>query len=1020
MESEIVNRILFETSPQQRISEITFSDSSPTKSDLRPDDITSFPSNDNSDQCKSYYTENINDTCTSEVWIITGQCVHSQKNDIKIESPSQKYLNQVGLMIDLYLHNKDYEFLENILGQLTCNESWGRDKQINMISKYMFILIQSYFKEIKNMSFDESTSKGQDLSDKTASVLVQSDQVKNRQKLPDIKNLTMTIDVSNDHKLDNFYTIHDAKQKVNRANLNITPSLMLKRCVYWIIRLKHCMENAELINDIKDIKLEMPFYDELYKQIDISKIDHIISMLLNNVPNYSKWASLKLLSLDIIDHLLSVPVLEVRKLIMLYNDGDFTLHYIEKKLEYEIRNSSNKNKDLDVETQEKLKINAFELLYVFEDFILTSYKRKFLHYSHMMESYGSKNENTLRRVNSGLISFSRNSNHSRELPKLTVNDIDDWQETSEDLLKLFALYFHKIDCLYDCFPSVYSKVYTIDSQELNQTLIDYLNKSKIPLRNGGLFRILINILIILIDGQNNQKHMFSLEKIRSKKSSKEIFTIFDKIIKDKSGKETVPKIRTWLISDKSFQPEEWTIDDFVSWVRQQAFRNNSEAPTNTTNLTPESVKRNRSHSQDSACMESKAQTVKNEQLYDIMNFILWKDQESYNNLINSVNENLELNIDLRQENVFWIDEALEKPCFGLSEQFKYIVQLENSENDHCVMKDTIYIVWHIINFLIRSLIKYNSTEKSYLIDKDPKFIKIKKDSVNIINQIRRIINSFEDKKDKDIYNMLFGQYFEQYLLKYFDHNARSSSFSNLGKPKKRKNPKILFRKFTRTLSIVSEESNPSSKNIPQNKYFNYLELIDFCGDTAVDLEQSKSYKHLSEIEIKEFKNLLELAPQKQIINAVKFSLFNILNDQIKAVYNNELKILIRNLKEKKDWKSNLQNKSSINKYQTEFNINQYTSKIISTCMYQSKAQMQIKNDYIWLNNSMIQEVKKEYNFVWQAYQQLTDKYVKAYDPFNNRDILLRSRRRNNTDNFSSTSLSDRGSVDFGVPKKKSL
>ena len=69
---------------------------------------------------------------------------------------------------------------------------------------------------------------------------------------------------------------------------------------------------------------------------------------------------------------------------------------------------------------------------------------------------------------------------------------------------------------------------------------------------------------------------------------------------------------------------------------------------------------------------------------------------------------------------------------------------------------------------------------------------------------------------------------------------------------------------------------------------------------------------------------------------------------------------------------------------------------------------------------MIQEVKKEYNFVWQAYQQLTDKYVKAYDPFNNRDILLRSRRRNNTDNFSSTSLSDRGSVDFGVPKKKSL
>ena len=201
--------------------------------------------------------------------------------------------------------------------------------------------------------------------------------------------------------------------------------------------------------------------------------------------------------------------------------------------------------------------------------------------------------------------------------------------------------------------------------------------------------------------------------------------------------------------------------------------------------------------------------------------------------------------------------------------------------------------------------------------------------------------------------MLFGQYFEEYLLKYFEKDLRSQSISNLEKPK---NSKILFRKFTRTLSIVSEENTPSIKNISRNKYFNYLELIDFCGDTALDNEKSKLYRHLDEMELKEFKNLLQLAPQKQIIQAVKCSLFTVINDQIKAIYNFERNVLIKNLKEK-DRKSAIQNQSSFNKYQIQFNIEEYTSKIISTCMYQNKAQIQIKNDYIWLNNSMIQEVK---------------------------------------------------------------
>ena len=164
-----------------------------------------------------------------------------------------------------------------------------------------------------------------------------------------------------------------------------------------------------------------------------------------------------------------------------------------------------------------------------------------MHYTHTSDSVKNQNQSKLRRMNSTSILFSKNSNHSRDLSKLTVNDIDDWQETSEDLLKLFVLYLHKIDCLYDRFPSVYSKIYTVDSDKVPETLKEYLDSNKLLLRNGGCFRIIINILIILIDGQNSQKHMLSVQQETSKKTSKEIYTIFDKLIKDKSDKESAPR-----------------------------------------------------------------------------------------------------------------------------------------------------------------------------------------------------------------------------------------------------------------------------------------------------------------------------------------------------------------------------------------------------------------------------------------------------------------------------------------------
>jgi hypothetical protein len=257
------------------------------------------------------------------------------------------------------------------------------------------------------------------------------------------------------------------------------------------------MKNADLINSIKDIKKEMPFYDELYQMIDVPKVQHIITILVDNVPNTNKWQSYKLLNLNIVEYLLDVPILEVRKLLMLYNDGEFTLHYIEKKLKYEIMHHQDNN----ISNSEKPSTNAFKLLYLFEDFIITSYKRKFQNYLHYLETGKQHDKRTARRSSFNVVFESQQSSRSGNAPKLNIHEIDDWQESAEQILKTFTLYLNKLDLLYDVYPPVYSKLFTVDTSEISTQTEEFLDKEELIIRNGGLFRIIINILILLIDGQ---------------------------------------------------------------------------------------------------------------------------------------------------------------------------------------------------------------------------------------------------------------------------------------------------------------------------------------------------------------------------------------------------------------------------------------------------------------------------------------------------------------------------------------
>lgn len=245
------------------------------------------------------------------------------------------------------------------------------------------------------------------------------------------------------------------------------------------------MKNAELISEIKDIKKEMPFYDELYKHIDIPKIDHILFLLFESLPNTNKWGPLQVLNIDIVNYILDVPILDVRKLILLYNDGDFTMSYIEKKLKYQSKHTPNDLSAFSNEEQMALKGDALKLLYLFEDFVLTHYVRRFQKYNSIIDNIEEPQTSKLRRSHTKELFLAPHNVSPKDLPKLSLTPLDDWQESCEELLQIFTLYFHKLGLIYDVFPPVYSKIYSIDSKELDAKPMNEIKEGFFLERNGG-------------------------------------------------------------------------------------------------------------------------------------------------------------------------------------------------------------------------------------------------------------------------------------------------------------------------------------------------------------------------------------------------------------------------------------------------------------------------------------------------------------------------------------------------------
>jgi hypothetical protein len=65
----------------------------------------------------------------------------------------------------------------------------------------------------------------------------------------------------------------------------------------------------------------------------------------------------------------------------------------------------------------------------------------------------------------------------------------------------------------------------------------------------------------------------------------------------------------------------------------------------------------------------------------------------------------------------------------------------------------------------------------------------------VIYQIRKIIQSFEQNKDFEIHNKLFGQYFEEYLDTYFKGSCESQTkqkFTTKARGIKQNNVKVSY------------------------------------------------------------------------------------------------------------------------------------------------------------------------------------------------------------------------------------
>lgn len=117
-------------------------------------------------------------------------------------------------------------------------------------------------------------------------------------------------------------------------------------------------------------------------------------------------------------------------------------------------------------------------------------------------------------------------------------------------------------------------------------------------------------------------------------------------------------------------------------------------------------------------------------------------------------------------NIFCLGSQPSLSLIQKSSKEQWLMGKSSQALEDCVIKDPLFVICHIVNFLVNCLIRYNTEHKPYLEKCHSKFIKLKKDSMVFIYQIRDIIRKFEDRREEYLYVHSFRDCFEEYLHDY--------------------------------------------------------------------------------------------------------------------------------------------------------------------------------------------------------------------------------------------------------------
>ncbi|CAI2382755.1 unnamed protein product [Moneuplotes crassus] len=655
----------------------------------------------------------------------------------------------------------------------------------------------------------------------------------------------------------------------------------------------HCIEltveEFEEIFEYNSYSLLMPESDEdldFVRNDDkgLKKLLNSIALLKQIFPLLTKWSQLQLIKSDFICYILEAPVRHVRGLLLLFDSGYFSLNYILRKTKQFI------------EKDESSVDEILQLLYVYEDFLLKHFPKIYSRHEHLCI-----NVHKMRRKHSKS-SFNKSINTKKTYKNPSMKESYDssfydsqydisggckdcygrkkYRQIAREILMLLVLYLDKRDLLYHTFPPL------TEPTQLNPMCEKNMN---LP-RNGGIFRIIINSLTLLIESRNLEKDEENSDQ--TKKNNKSI-------IGSHIRKNSLQCSNDGSVSSDS-NDNEFIIPihcskqvDFIAKPAQTSPGKDSLS---------EEAKQEKLEETQVISIENKAL------IFHILHYVLWRKESTFSVLLKKIDPESDIYkifaayqlsqayVSKENWNIFDMDLCDSDEEKNLKKQF--LCSIPNPSI--CLLNSSEFVPCYLINFLIYCLIKYNSKQKYYSKENDTKFIRLTTKSFSFVYEIREIIRNYELLSPNQYVS--FYECFEEFLCKYSVEIPRGKYFSESLPQETMKQGTYTSDKknlitstpliMKKDLSVIPEEASPNKSGAKKSrqKYLQFAKLFSLCSKMN-DKVCRESIKKISNRNIKEdmtdskyfeeFKNLIGLIDQNRVHKIYTSSCFSKIIEFIK-------------------------------------------------------------------------------------------------------------------------------------------